>query len=65
MIFTPPKVDHRMKFPEHAKFLTLSRNPDYFVILAWNFAEPIMAKHTAFAENGGKFIIPLPEVTVR
>ena len=40
------------------------RNPDYLVILAWNFAEPIMAKHAAFKENGGHFIIPLPQVTV-
>ena len=27
MIFTPPMVDHGMKFPENTKFLTLSRNP--------------------------------------
>lgn len=27
MIFTPPMVDHGMKFPEDTKFLTLSRNP--------------------------------------
>jgi SAM-dependent methyltransferase len=40
------------------------RQPDYAVILAWNFAEPIMAKHTAFSEAGGKFIIPLPRVQV-
>lgn len=39
-------------------------NPDYLVILAWNFAEPIMAKHAAFAQNGGRFIVPLPKVTV-
>ena len=39
------------------------RNPDYLVLLAWNFADPIMAKHAAFAENGGKFIVPLPKVT--
>ena len=27
MIFTPPMVDHAMKFPEDTTFLTLSRNP--------------------------------------
>ena len=27
MIFTPPMVDHAMKFPEDTLFLTLSRNP--------------------------------------
>jgi SAM-dependent methyltransferase len=41
-----------------------NRKPDYLVILAWNFAEPIMAKHTKFRENGGHFIIPVPAVQV-
>jgi quercetin dioxygenase-like cupin family protein len=27
MVFTPPMVDHAMKFPEDCTFLTLSRNP--------------------------------------
>ncbi|NQV83956.1 MAG: cupin domain-containing protein [Rhodospirillales bacterium] len=27
MVFTPPMVDHGMKFPEDTTFLTLSRNP--------------------------------------
>ncbi|MDA0241507.1 MAG: cupin domain-containing protein [Proteobacteria bacterium] len=27
MVFTPPLVDHGMKFPEDTVFLTLSRNP--------------------------------------
>jgi dTDP-4-dehydrorhamnose 3,5-epimerase-like enzyme len=27
MVFTPPMVDHGMKFSEDTKFLTLSRNP--------------------------------------
>lgn len=27
MVFTPPMVDHGMKFTEDTKFLTLSRNP--------------------------------------
>ena len=27
MIFTPPLVEHCMKFPEETLFLTLSRNP--------------------------------------
>ncbi len=40
------------------------RKPDYVLILAWNFAQPIMAKHAAFREGGGRFIIPLPRVEV-
>ncbi|MFQ5760328.1 MAG: methyltransferase domain-containing protein [Acidiferrobacterales bacterium] len=40
------------------------RRPDYLLILAWNFAEPIMKKHAAFHEAGGRFIVPLPNVKV-
>jgi SAM-dependent methyltransferase len=40
------------------------RRPDFLVILAWNFAEAIMAKHTAFAAAGGRFIVPLPQLTI-
>lgn len=40
------------------------RRPDYVVILAWNFAQPIMAKYSAFREAGGRFIVPLPRVEV-
>ena len=39
--------------------------PDYALILAWNFAESIIAKHRAFREAGGRFIVPLPNVEVR
>jgi len=42
----------------------VNRNIDYVVIMAWNYAEPIMANSKAFAENGGKFIIPLPELRI-
>ncbi|MBT7771355.1 MAG: class I SAM-dependent methyltransferase [Rhodospirillales bacterium] len=38
------------------------RNPDAVVILAWNFAEPIMENHAAYLEAGGTFIVPLPTV---
>lgn len=36
------------------------RKPDYLLILAWNFADAIMAKHRRFAEDGGQFILPMP-----
>lgn len=34
---------------------------DYILILAWNFAESIMANNKEFARKGGKFIIPVPK----
>jgi len=37
------------------------RKPDYVLILAWNFAEPIMEIHKQYLDNGGHFILPLPE----
>lgn len=37
------------------------RKPDFVLILAWNFAEPIMEIHKQYLENGGHFILPLPE----
>jgi len=38
-----------------------ARQPDYALILAWNFAQPIMAMHHKYVELGGRFIVPMPE----
>jgi len=34
--------------------------PNYCLIMAWNFSEPIMKNHQRFVESGGKFITPVP-----
>lgn len=39
----------------------LKDKPDYIFILAWNFADPIMAKLSQYKKSGGNFIIPVPE----
>ena len=38
-----------------------TKRPDYLLVLAWNFADPIIAKHARFAREGGRFIVPMPE----
>lgn len=38
------------------------RHPDYLLVLAWNFADSIIAKHPGYTSRGGHFIVPLPEL---
>lgn len=54
--FTPG--NHLQVLPEHAMYIN---KPDYILVLAWNFAEEIVAKHKEFK---GKFIIPLPKIKI-
>ena len=39
----------------------LKDQPDYAVILAWNFAPEIIRREQEFQQKGGRFIIPIPE----
>jgi SAM-dependent methyltransferase len=38
--------------------------PDYLLILPWNFKDEIMAQMADIREWGGKFVVPIPEVRV-
>jgi hypothetical protein len=42
----------------------LNQNPGLIVIFAWRYAEPIMAKHRQWLEQGGKAVVPLPDVSI-
>jgi hypothetical protein len=39
----------------------LERQPDYTMILAWNFADEVVRQQSAYADRGGQFVVPIPE----
>jgi novobiocin biosynthesis protein NovU/D-mycarose 3-C-methyltransferase len=39
----------------------LADQPDYALLLAWNFAPEIIKRETEFQKRGGRFIVPIPE----
>jgi len=40
------------------------QNPDFLIILAWNFSGAIIANNQKFKEKGGRFIVPLPNLEI-
>lgn len=48
-------------YPEEA---LLEKQPDYALILAWNFAKEIVEKQSLFLHRGGKFIVPVPKIEI-
>lgn len=39
-------------------------NPDYLLLLSWNFSSEMISKTKCFKEKGGKYIIPIPYLKV-
>ena len=46
--------------PVYSSSKLYEEKPDYIVILAWQYAEPIIKKNMLYLQQGGQFIIPLP-----
>ncbi len=44
--------------------LARTKPPDYYLLLAWNFREEILAKEQEFLEKGGRFVVPFPNPEV-
>lgn len=40
------------------------QRPDVVVVLSWDYAEDIVARHRTYRPAGGRFIVPLPELTI-
>jgi hypothetical protein len=50
---------HLRVYPSDAIY---AREADVIAVLAWQYATPIMAKHRTFADDGGRFVVPLPQL---
>ena len=55
---------HHLPVVPSSHLYAAATRPDYVLILAWNFAEPIMKKHQPFHDAGGRFIVPLPKLVM-
>lgn len=38
--------------------------PDYAILFAWNYKDEVLKKNSLWRSKGGKFVIPIPELTV-
>jgi len=40
------------------------RKPAFVVVFAWRYVDPIRAKHARYFAEGGKFVVPLPGISM-
>jgi 2-polyprenyl-3-methyl-5-hydroxy-6-metoxy-1,4-benzoquinol methylase len=50
--------------PIHAPERIVETKPDYVLILPWNLKDEIIEQMAVVREWGGKFVVPIPQVTV-
>lgn len=50
-----------MHLPVRPVEALLEEQPDYALLLPWNFADEIVAQQAEYIRRGGRFILPLPE----
>ena len=69
VLFDDNPIKHGLYSPGHHIPVVPSheiykRRPDYILCFAWRYKDAIRKKHQIFFENGGHFIVPLPEVEI-
>jgi hypothetical protein len=50
--------------PIYAPERVFETRPDYLMILAWNIKDEVMDQMQAIRSWGGKFVIPIPELSI-
>jgi methylation protein EvaC len=58
------KFSPGMHVPVHAHARFAERYPDFALLFAWNHAEEIRRKESAFLGAGGRWIVYVPRVAV-
>jgi len=53
-----------VKVPIHEPERLMGDKPDYVVILPWNFRDEIVRQQQDFLSNGGRFIVPIPNLEI-
>lgn len=53
-----------MHIPIHPEAKLLEEQPDYTLLLAWNFADEIIKKQAEYHKKGGKFILAIPKLRI-
>jgi novobiocin biosynthesis protein NovU/D-mycarose 3-C-methyltransferase len=59
--FKQNKIAPGSWIPVRPPEMLLKDQPDYALLLAWNFAPEIIKRESEFQKRGGRFIVPIPE----
>jgi SAM-dependent methyltransferase len=59
--FKQNKVAPGSWLPIRSPEILLQEQPDFALLLAWNFAPEIVERETEYQKRGGRFIVPIPE----
>jgi SAM-dependent methyltransferase len=53
-----------VRLPIESPDRVLAEQPDYLLILPWNFKDEIIAQQAEYRRRGGRFIVPVPQPTI-